>query len=136
MRSLCQVCKEKPFLSTNYSQPNKNNLILLIAFKKCSILKDNEDYIMNMNLTTHAYSRIRQRGIRDSDLSFILSNGTARRKGFMITKKDRDRIICEAKNAISRAEKLEGKLIISDADVIITAFHGTKKQTSRFASDM
>ena len=67
-----------------------------------------------------------------SDLDFVLDFGSRGKDGYMITKKDRDRLIREAKKVIQLAERLEGKLLVTKSGNLVTTFHGTDRQQKRF----
>ena len=59
-------------------------LNLRIRFSKCRV------YIMI--IPGHALERLRQRGLRESDVEFILNNGTIRRKKAMLTNQRRGQV--------------------------------------------
>lgn len=86
--------------------------------------------------TKHSLTRCRQRGIKETDLYFIVLWGSRiRRPGrvyeYFISKKDRESIIRDlryrgnTKYHIQKLDKLVGKAVIVDEDqaVIITAYH-------------
>ena len=96
--------------------------------------------MLQLEHTTHASVRVRQRGLRETDIGLIMELGTEVRPGmFMITKKDVDILIseicsiqtpqgaswlgmsvCEAKRRIG---SLCGCAVIADGFTVITAFH-------------
>ena len=87
-----------------------------------------------MHFIYHVERIIRQRGIKDSDIDFILEYGTCKGQRAMITNKDCNIIVTKAKKSIDIANRLCGKQIIMDGDSVITAYHGSSAQQSRFMS--
>ena len=87
-------------------------------------------------LTEHAQTRIRQRGIKESDIDFILDKGSFNSKGYMLTAKDCDGIVQEAKRLIRQANRLKGKFIAADGETVITAFPASRKQQRSFIRDI
>ena len=85
-----------------------------------------------MIITGHALERLRQRGFRESDVEFILNNGTIKGTKAMLTNKDGAKLIEKAKKTISIVNRLAGKQIIVDGDDVITVFHANSRQQSRF----
>ncbi len=84
-----------------------------------------------VRLTAHAGQRLRQRGMRESDLAFILSNGTDVGRGVIITEHDAANIERGARKLIETAHRLKGKLLVVDRDVVITTFHADRRQHRR-----
>lgn len=96
--------------------------------------------MLQLEHTTHASARVRQRGLRETDIGLIMELGTEVRPGmFMITKKDANILIseicsitapqdaswlgmsvCEAKGRIA---SLCGCAVIADGLTLITVFH-------------
>ena len=89
---------------------------------------------MSVIITQHADQRIRQRGRRESDLEFVFEYGTPCKKGVLLTKKDKQTLIRNAKSTIKLAEKLEGTFLACDGDTVMTAFRATRNQQKRFLS--
>jgi hypothetical protein len=78
--------------------------------------------------TKHARVRIRQRGLREGDVEFILNHGTDTGDGAILADKDARRVIAEAKKQIDMAERLRNKRVVADGDEIITVFHADSHQ--------
>lgn len=78
--------------------------------------------------TQHAAARIRQRGLREKDVEFILRHGTHAGNGVILAARDVQRIVAEAKRTIDMAARLKNKRVIADGDEVITAFHADPKQ--------
>jgi len=78
--------------------------------------------------TNHARGRIRQRGLRERDVEFILNYGTDTGDGVILAKKDAQRIIANAKRQIEAAERLVNKRVVADGEEIITVFHADRRQ--------
>ena len=85
-----------------------------------------------MIITQHALERLRQRGLKESDVEFIINNGTIRGTKAMLTNKDSEEIIRKAKKTISLTTRLAGKQITIDGDDVITVYHATPGQQRRF----
>jgi hypothetical protein len=83
-------------------------------------------------LTNHAVVRARQRGLRKEDVDFILRVGTDIGDGVMLTVKDAQEIITEAKRIINRAERLKNVRVVAADGKVITAFHATRRQQRYF----
>ncbi len=81
-----------------------------------------------MIMTKHAKKRCRQRGLPEKDIKTILEFGTdfqvpGSALKVMITKKDKQRAITDAKRRIRAVEKLEGRIVIQSLDgSIITTY--------------
>jgi hypothetical protein len=56
--------------------------------------------------TNHAYARIRQRGLRERDVEFIVNYGTDTGDDTILAKTDARRVIPNAKRTIRMAERL------------------------------
>ena len=78
--------------------------------------------------TKHGMARIRQRGLKESDVDFIMRNGTDTGDGYMVTEKDARNMIKKAKQLIAMAERLRNKRIVADGAEVLTAFHATRQQ--------
>ena len=85
-----------------------------------------------MTITNHANERLRQRGLKESDVEFIINNGTVRGTKAMLTNKDRQELIRKAKKTISIVTRLAGKQLIVDGDDVITVYHANTRQQRRF----
>ena len=82
-------------------------------------------------ISDHAQTRIRQRGLKEEDLLFIVENGSPAGDGYLLTSHDAQEIVASAKRQIALAERLKNKLAIVRDDVVVTAFTPTRQQLSR-----
>lgn len=82
-----------------------------------------------MKMTEHAKTRCRQRGIKSDLLEIILQHGKKSSHpggatGFLLRKKDRDRLVRECKKLIQLLDHMAGVQIIEGPDgLILTAYH-------------
>lgn len=78
-------------------------------------------------MTRHAEARIRQRGIRNADLSFVLSAASQiAPDAFLLTDQDAAREIAQRKREIQIIERLKGcKVVVADG-TIITSYHARR----------
>jgi hypothetical protein len=82
-------------------------------------------------LTKHALARVRQRGLRERDVDFILRFGTDTGDGVILSARDAQQVIAEAKRYIGLAERLKNKMVVDDGNVIITVLHTDRRQQHR-----
>ena len=77
-------------------------------------------------VTRHAEIRMSQRGIRKTDLGFLLAHGTEiGRDRIMLTKRDAAREIGALKKRIASFERLSGKVVVVSEGHLVTAYHQT-----------
>jgi hypothetical protein len=79
-------------------------------------------------LTGHAAARLRQRGLRDRDVDFILRHGTDTGDGAILAGKDVQRLIKDAKRIIDNAQRLKNKRVVALGGTVITVFHADRRQ--------
>ena len=84
-----------------------------------------------IGLTRHAEARLRQRGLRERDVEFILRFGTDSGDRVILSAQDVQRIIMEAKRMIAMAERLVNKTIVATDGEIITIFHANQREQHR-----
>ena len=77
-----------------------------------------------MIITNHEHERRRQRGLKESDVHFIINNGTIRGTKAMLTNK----LIRKARKVISIVTRLAGKQLVVDGHVVVTAYHANSRQ--------
>jgi hypothetical protein len=82
-------------------------------------------------LTMHAEARLRQRGLRERDVEFILRFGTDHGDRVILSAQDVQRIIIEAKRMITMAERLRNKTVVANDGEIITVFHANRREQHR-----
>lgn len=82
-------------------------------------------------LTTHAKSRLKQRGLASDDVSLIVEYGEDVGDGFLMTDKAiNNRKKCLA-SELQRLDKLRGVAVIEDQGVIITAYRADKRRIKK-----
>ncbi|MBC6441216.1 MAG: DUF4258 domain-containing protein [Rhodospirillales bacterium] len=98
----------------------------------------------NLTITNHASRRLQQRGMKQADIDFILTQGTeVDAEKIMLTDRDARRVIKGLKEPraglgikkrklmIATAERLRGKAIIIADGRVITAYHNTRRRPIR-----
>jgi hypothetical protein len=78
---------------------------------------------------------MRQRGRRESEVDFVFAHGSPCKDGILLTNKDRDRLIEDARRKIALASKLAGTYVACDGDTIKTVFLASKEQQHRMLSE-
>ena len=81
--------------------------------------------------TRHALSRMSQRGMRPSDLDYIIALATEVEGGFVILERDYQNFERQVKRTLKRVRRLVNKRIVSEGDSIITAYHMTENKKRR-----
>ena len=77
-------------------------------------------------ITRHGEIRMSQRGIRKTDLEFLLVYGTEMgRDRVMLTKQDAAREIGKLKKQIAHFERLAGKVVVVSGKHLVTTYHQT-----------
>ena len=77
-----------------------------------------------LSVTHHGEIRMSQRGIRKTDLKFLLAHGTdIGRNRIMLTKQDASREIGMLKKQIACVERLSGKVLVVSEGYLVTAYH-------------
>jgi len=79
--------------------------------------------------TAHAASRMRQRGIRESELELALALATEVPDGFIVLERDVRALEREAKRLVQSARKLAGKRFVVESNKLITAYHASDRAT-------
>jgi len=82
----------------------------------------------NLILTKHAQPRMQQRGLMDQDLELIGRYGHLVDDGILMTTKAVDEALAALKGRMKRLEKLKGRLVITDGNVVITTYRAKPKQ--------
>jgi len=87
---------------------------------------------MNLTLTQHAESRIRQRGLRESDIPMIVDAGTpVDDDSLLLLAQDVDREIRRRKQEISALERLRGCRVVIAADKVVTVYRPSRRTEKR-----
>lgn len=83
---------------------------------------------MNLMISKHATDRVRQRGVRESDIPVILDAGTPiGDDSVYLLSQDVDREIREHKQAIAKLERLRGWRVVIEGQTVITAYRPSSK---------
>jgi hypothetical protein len=89
----------------------------------------------DLTLTRHAELRMRQRGLRDSDLSLLFCAATPLGgDAYLMTNADAEREIAQRKREIQQIERLRGLKVIVPGDVVVTIYrpsHARRRRASR-----
>lgn len=83
-------------------------------------------------LSNHAEARMRQRGVRISDLELIL--GCASEIGediYFLSRKDADREIRRRKHEIQALQRLQGQKIVVADDTVVTCYRSRRRDQKR-----
>jgi hypothetical protein len=84
------------------------------------------------DLTSHARTRMRQRGLRDEDLKLVLATATqVSSDAYMLTRKDVDREIAIRKQEIRLLERLESCKVVVVDGAVVTCFHADRAAQKR-----
>ena len=82
----------------------------------------------SLAITRHAEARMSQRGIRETDLDFVLAHGTEiDRDRIMLTKRDAVKAIRDLKKRIADIERLTGKVLVVAEGRLVTAYHQARR---------
>ena len=78
-------------------------------------------------LTSHARTRMRQRGMRDEDLRLVLATASqVANDAFMLTRKDVEREIAIRKEEIRQLQRLKSYKVVVVDGTVVTCFHATR----------
>jgi hypothetical protein len=83
------------------------------------------------HLTSHGATRTAQRGLAAEDLELIPRIGTEVEGGFLVRQKDFQAYERMLKRDLERARRLVGKRLVIDGNVVITAYHATRRKERR-----
>jgi hypothetical protein len=84
--------------------------------------------MLDLHITNHAATRMRQRGFRKLDVDLVLSVATRiGEDAFFLTDRDAAREIERRRNEIQQIDRLRGSKIIVDGGAIITLYHMARK---------
>ena len=88
--------------------------------------------MLNHTLTTHAETRMRQRGLRNTDLYLIIDTATqVAPDAYLMTRADTAREITRRKKEIQKLEKLKDYKVIVEEGKIITLYRTEPARTKR-----
>ena len=77
----------------------------------------------SFNLTSHAATRMAERGLTAGDLELAMWIGTEVQGGYLVREKDFHSLEREWKRLRDQARKLVGKRVVVDGDCVTTAYH-------------
>ncbi len=87
---------------------------------------------MNLTLTQHAQSRVRQRGMRESDIPVIVAAGTpVDDDSLFLLAQDVDREIRLRKQEINALERLRGCRVVIAGDKVLTVYRPSRRTEKR-----
>lgn len=79
---------------------------------------------MNVSLSRHAQTRMRQRGFSERDIELIVRCGSDVRRGLrQLRGKDIDNEIKRVKRRIQDLERLRNSAVVMEDDMVITCYH-------------
>lgn len=81
----------------------------------------------NLYVTEHVLHRIRQRGLRESDLAFVVEHGSEVADGIYLRDRDARTIISHAKTLIALATRLRRTYVVIKDDKLITAYRPARR---------
>jgi len=85
-----------------------------------------------LTISKHAEIRMRQRGLRCSDLDLILHCGSEIRDGtYFLSRKDAEREICRRKREIQALERLQGQKVIVADETVVTCYRSNSRDQKR-----
>ncbi|MCK4820774.1 DUF4258 domain-containing protein [bacterium] len=85
---------------------------------------------MNLQITNHAKTRFRQRGINDQVIDYLIHYGDAKYApgGAMrisLSKRNANKVIAALKKQIHKIERAQGLVIVQKDSNILTGYHRT-----------
>ncbi len=80
------------------------------------------------SLSEHGAVRLKQRGIRESDVDFLVENGTKKGDMIVFTNKDFAKMEKKAKLLLKISERLRGKCLVVRDNLVVTGFHANPQQ--------
>jgi len=87
---------------------------------------------MNPTFSQHAEARIRQRGLRESDIPMIVAAGTPiDDDSLLLMAKDVDREIRRRKQEISALERLKGCRVVIAGETVVTVYRPSRRTEKR-----
>jgi hypothetical protein len=84
--------------------------------------------MINLDMTDHVLHRIRQRGLRESDLAFVIEHGSEVADGVFLRDQDARDIIGYAKTLITLATRLRRTYVVIKDDKLVTAYKPARKK--------
>lgn len=91
--------------------------------------------MITVGITAHAMTRMQQRGVKWSDIDYVMSIGTEIGDGYVILERDYRAIEHEMKRQLQNIKRLVGKRIVCQQGKLITAYPMTKNFSRRLLKD-
>jgi hypothetical protein len=86
--------------------------------------------MLDLRLTDHAETRMRQRGFRKADVDLVLRVATrVADDAFFLTDKDAAREIERRRREIQQLERLRGSKLVVEGGALVTLYHTDPKPT-------
>lgn len=83
--------------------------------------------MLDLYVTQHAETRMRQRGFRNADIDLVLSVGTRiADDAFFVSNHDVMREIERRRREIQQLERLRGSKLVVQGETVITLYHSDK----------
>ena len=79
-------------------------------------------------ISKHAHARVRQRGVKASDLDLIVRYGTATPDGTVLLRRDVEALRSELTSTLRRLDRLVGTLVVVRDDTAVTLVRTTRVQ--------
>jgi hypothetical protein len=87
----------------------------------------------SVNLSHHAETRMRQRGLRNSDIDLILQCASEIGDDlYFLSRKDVDREISRRKDEIQALERLRGQKVVVAEETVVTCYKSRRSDQRRF----
>jgi len=85
-----------------------------------------------LTLTPHVEKRMRQRGLRDADLSLVMEVASpVGADVWLLTDEDVAREVGRLKRRLQRVERLRGTKVVVSEDAVVTAYRSTSNDQRR-----
>lgn len=82
----------------------------------------------------HALRRIRQRGLRETDLDRLERHGEEFDDGYLMSNRRIDQCITQLKSEIQRLERLKGVVLIEQDNTLVTVYRSNRRRQRQILS--
>lgn len=82
-------------------------------------------------LSRHAQQRLRQRGLKESDVARLQRFGEEVEEGYLMTDRSLEASIAALKSEIQRLERLRGLALIERGNTLVTMYRADRRRQSR-----
>jgi hypothetical protein len=79
-----------------------------------------------LHISHHADGRIRQRGVRATDVALVVAHGTAVRDGYLLRTRDVAAAEAEMKRTITRLHRLAGTFVAVAEGTVLSVYRPCK----------